>query len=121
MCLAEEVVNNAFVDLSPVDFESTGTSSSANPKPSSEALSHPGRKKRKHGATTGSLEEGRETNDFEVGALKNQTTTLISLRIAALEALEALLTVVRKFLIYVKHRVGLCRNIMLLSLSIMNS
>ncbi|XP_062091771.1 uncharacterized protein LOC133797759 isoform X2 [Humulus lupulus] len=91
LCLEQDVLKNAFLDLSPI-YESGGTSSSANLKPSTESLPRPSRKKRKHGSITGSLEEGHDSI-LEVESQKNHSTALISLRIAALEALEALLTV----------------------------
>lgn len=93
LCLASEVVDNAFRDLSPIGCESDGTSSSANAKPSTASIPPPSRRKRKHSSATGSLEEEHD-GSFEVGSEKNHPTNLISLRIAALEALEALLTVV---------------------------
>ncbi|KAF4401269.1 hypothetical protein G4B88_014110 [Cannabis sativa] len=90
LCLEQDVLKNAFLDLSPI-YENGGTSS-INSKPSTETLPRPSHKKRKHGSTTGSLEEGHDGN-LEVESQKNHSTALISLRIAALEALEALLTV----------------------------
>lgn len=95
-CLAQDVVDNAFVDLNPIGSETSGTSSNENPKPSTETIPQPNRRKRKHSTPTGSLEEGHDGSSLEVGALKNPSRTLISLRIAALNALEALLTVVCK-------------------------
>ncbi|KAM6600587.1 hypothetical protein CsatA_020196 [Cannabis sativa] len=90
LCLEQDVLKNAFLDLSPI-YENGGMSS-INSKPSTETLPRPSHKKRKHGSTTGSLEEGHDGN-LEVESQKNHSTALISLRIAALEALEALLTV----------------------------
>ncbi|KAH0981972.1 hypothetical protein GBA52_009149 [Prunus armeniaca] len=95
VCLAQEVVNSAFIDLNPIANESGGASSSGNSKPSTEALvqtpqhSH---RKRKHGASSGSL-EWHNTSRLEGGTPKNHTTSPIAVKIAALEALEALLTV----------------------------
>lgn len=106
LCLARKVVDNAVLDLSPISYESAGTSSSANSKPYTESLPQSSRRKRKHGSTTGSIEDGHD-GSLEVGSQKNHPTTLISLRIAALEALEALLTVVCASLISVKCRVNI--------------
>ncbi|PON70688.1 hypothetical protein TorRG33x02_256240 [Trema orientale] len=92
LCLSQEVLYNAFLDLNPIGYEGGGTSTSANSKPSTESLSQPSRKKRKRGSTAGFLEEGLD-GSLEVVSQKSQPTTLLSLRIAALEALEALLTV----------------------------
>lgn len=93
VCLAQEVINNAFVDLNPIDNENGGASYGANSKTSIEALPQAGNRKRKHGTTTGSL-EWHDGSSIEMGAPNNNPTILISLRIAALESLEALLTVV---------------------------
>lgn len=90
MYLAQEVVNNSFIDLNPIVDDKT---SGANSKASCEALLQPFHRKRKHGAT-GSLEQQHDRIGLEADASKNCPTTLISLKIAALEALEALLTVV---------------------------
>jgi hypothetical protein len=96
VCLAQEVINNTFVDLNTTGNENGRTSSSANSKPSSEALLQPRHRKRKHVDTIGYLEEQHDRG-LQVGAPKNRTISPISVRIAALEALEALLTVVCVF------------------------
>ncbi|XP_059433960.1 uncharacterized protein LOC132167082 isoform X2 [Corylus avellana] len=85
VCLAQEVINNTFVDLNTIGNENGRTSSSANSKPSSEVLPQPRHRKRKHVDTTGYLEEKHDP--------KNHAISPISVRIAALEALEALFTV----------------------------
>ncbi|KAL5568599.1 hypothetical protein UlMin_025174 [Ulmus minor] len=90
--LAPEIVDNAFADLGFIGYESGEKSSNVNSMPSSVASPQPNRRKRKHVATRGSLEEGRD-GSLELGAPKDNPTALISLRIAALETLEALLTV----------------------------
>ncbi|CAN6572558.1 unnamed protein product [Malus baccata var. baccata] len=94
--LAQEVANNALIDLNPIVNESGGAPSSGiSSKPSTEALlqtpqsSH---RKRKHGASSRSL-EWRKTSSLEEGNPKNRTLSPIPVRIAALEALEALVTV----------------------------
>ncbi|KAK9283977.1 hypothetical protein L1049_012235 [Liquidambar formosana] len=84
-----KVVNNASVDLD----ESDCTSSSACLKVSAEALLQPSHRKRKHATTIGSLEEQHERVRSQAGVPNNYPTTLTSVKIAALEALEALLTV----------------------------
>lgn len=91
VCLAQEVVNNAFIDLNPIANDSGGNS-----KLSTEVLlqtpqhSH---RKRKHGASSGSL-EWHNTSRLDGGTPKNHTASPITVKIAALEALEALFTVV---------------------------
>ncbi|KAK9282790.1 hypothetical protein L1049_011011 [Liquidambar formosana] len=87
--LAPEVINNASVDLD----ESDCTSSSACLKVSAEALLQPSHRKRKHATTIGSLEEQHERVGSQAGVPNNYPTTPTSVKIAALEALEALLTV----------------------------
>ena len=94
VCLAQEVVNNAFVDLNLIGNESVGTSANANLKASSEALLQSNHRKRRHGTSTGYLEEQVDQGGLQVKAPKNNSIPPISVRIAALEALEALLTVV---------------------------
>lgn len=93
VCLAQEVVNNAFVDLNLIGNESVGTSANANLKASSEALLQSNHRKRRHGTSTGYLEEQVDQGGLQVKAPKNNSISPISVRIAALEALEALLTV----------------------------
>ncbi|CAK7325241.1 unnamed protein product [Dovyalis caffra] len=83
--LAQEVVNSSFHDLNPtVD----GTSVHANAK--SELLLQPFHRKRKHGAT-GSREQLHDRTGLEVET--SNSPTVISVKIAALGALETLLTV----------------------------
>ncbi|XAR53501.1 hypothetical protein NMG60_11022080 [Bertholletia excelsa] len=89
--LTQEIISNAYVDLEFITHESSGTSSSAYSKPSSEVLIQPSQKKRKHASSTGPLEGQPDKIDLEMGLTKNLCP--ISLKIAALEALEALLTV----------------------------
>ncbi|KAI8563443.1 hypothetical protein RHMOL_Rhmol03G0111600 [Rhododendron molle] len=89
--LTQEVIKNAFLDLQTIAYEGGQTSSSAYSKASSEILLQPGQKKRKHSSTTVSLDEQTDRVDLEVGVPLNPIP--ISLKIAALETLEALLTV----------------------------
>eukprot|EP00258_Populus_trichocarpa_P050968 XP_024466987.1 proline-, glutamic acid- and leucine-rich protein 1 [Populus trichocarpa] len=84
--LAQEVVNCSLHDLNPI---LDGTSFHANAK--SELLLPPLHRKRKHGAT-GSLEQLHDRIGLEVETSKNRPTA-ISVKIAALGALETLLTV----------------------------
>ncbi|KAL6181033.1 hypothetical protein ACLB2K_047691 [Fragaria x ananassa] len=86
--LAQEVVNSTSVDLNPIVMESR-----ASVKPS-EALPQtpqPSNRKRKHGTLT-SVEMHNSSN-LEVGTPKNHTRCSMAVQVAALEALEALLTV----------------------------
>ncbi|XP_038688480.1 proline-, glutamic acid- and leucine-rich protein 1 isoform X1 [Tripterygium wilfordii] len=85
--LAQEVVKNAFADLCPIDEENICTSSNANSSTSSETLGNHSRRKRKHGAT-----ESLEKQQIEVETSKKHSTTPISVKVAALKALKALLT-----------------------------
>ena len=94
VCLAQEVINNAFVDLNLITNESVGASASTNLKASSEALLQPCHRKRKHGTSTGYPEEQHDHSGFPVAAPKIHAISPIAVKIAALEALEALLTVV---------------------------
>ena len=94
LCLAQEVIDNVFADLSTIESKSGGSLNGFNSNASTGALLPPSHRKRKHGSTTGSLQE----HDDDGGGLgvevpKNCPLTLISLRIAALDALEALITV----------------------------
>lgn len=92
MYLAQEVITNAFADL---NFVSHGNVlASSNPYSSSVmsgALQQTGHRKRKH-VSRSPGEQPDEVHD-EVDILKNKQITPLSLQIAALEALEALLTV----------------------------
>ena len=93
VCLAQEVINNAFVDLNLITNESVGASASTNLEASSEALLQPCHRKRKHGTSTGYPEEQHDCSGLPVAAPIHAISP-ISVKIAALEALEALLTVV---------------------------
>lgn len=84
--LTQEVIYNAFVDLDP-----TVCSNARSKVSSSEAFLQPFQRKRKHTTTSGSLEEQPDTAGLEVTV--PNTPMSISVKIAALEALEALLTV----------------------------
>ncbi|XP_071721716.1 uncharacterized protein [Rutidosis leptorrhynchoides] len=83
--IAKEVVDNAKLDLTAIDYENVAN------KASSEALPQLSNRKRKHGKNNGSLERRGETG---VEEQKKHSATPLSLKIAALEALGALLTVV---------------------------
>ncbi|XP_028755686.1 proline-, glutamic acid- and leucine-rich protein 1 isoform X1 [Neltuma alba] len=95
LCLAQEVVNNAFVDLSTIRKKGPGTSSLSNSNAATKALLQPKSRKRKHKSMTGSLQhqEHDEVSFSAADAPKNYPATPISLRIAVLEALEVLITV----------------------------
>lgn len=85
MQLANEVVSNASVDLDPKTVQGSDVVSSTNPR----AVLKAGSKKRKQSTNTGVEAENAA---FEVGVPHNH-----SLKIAALEALETLLTTVSVF------------------------
>ncbi|KAE9605712.1 hypothetical protein Lal_00024994 [Lupinus albus] len=91
-CLAQEIVNNACADLSSIE-KSGGMLNGLNSNASTGAQLPPSHRKRKHSSTTGSLQEHDEGGGLGVEYLNNRPSTPISLRIAALEALEALITV----------------------------
>ncbi|XP_027336279.1 proline-, glutamic acid- and leucine-rich protein 1 isoform X2 [Abrus precatorius] len=93
LCLAQEVINNVFADLSTVENKNGGTLNGSNSNASAGALLPPSHRKRKHSSTTGSLQDLEKSGDLRVEVPKNHSLTPISLRIAALEALEALVTV----------------------------
>ncbi|KAI3953935.1 hypothetical protein MKW98_017759 [Papaver atlanticum] len=88
--LAQEVINNAFVDLDSLRNEKSVASSSINAKAATDSLNQPGNRKRKHGTVRGDQQSGV---NLEVALLKSKSATPISVQIAALQALEALLTV----------------------------
>ncbi|GAB4836284.1 hypothetical protein Ancab_001200 [Ancistrocladus abbreviatus] len=90
--LSQDVINSAFVDLSPVNSESAGTSHRMTFQSSGEATLQPCRKKRKDVTATLLSEEQHSALCVEMGGLID-SSTLSALKIAALEALEALLTV----------------------------
>ncbi|KAL6967756.1 hypothetical protein U1Q18_033567 [Sarracenia purpurea var. burkii] len=87
--LTQEVINNAIVDSITRQGDGTSTAWS---KASDGVLLQSCQKKRKHAGTNASLGEQPERLALEVGVTKNATP--ISVKIAALEALEALLTVI---------------------------
>ncbi|KAJ0230349.1 hypothetical protein HA466_0308530 [Hirschfeldia incana] len=81
MQLAEDIVSNASVDLDPKAVEGSIVASSTN-----HAVLKPCSKKRKHSGVEA------ENAAIEVGVPHNHSSSPISLKIAALEALETLLT-----------------------------
>ncbi|KAJ4721047.1 Proline-, glutamic acid-and leucine-rich protein 1 [Melia azedarach] len=91
--LAQEVVDNACVDLSPAAHENGRTASRPNSEAASLAPMQCSHRKRKHGATTGSSEDQNEITGLGMEDPENRLASLKSLKIAALEALETLLTV----------------------------
>ncbi|RWR72605.1 proline-, glutamic acid- and leucine-rich protein 1-like protein isoform X2 [Cinnamomum micranthum f. kanehirae] len=88
--VAEAIIANSFADL---NFTSQGSdlaySNAHSSRVMSEQLKQPSHKKRK--LVSGSPAE--QQNVVEVGILNNKRTTPLSVQIAALQALEALLTV----------------------------
>ncbi|XP_052186561.1 uncharacterized protein LOC127797577 [Diospyros lotus] len=88
--ISQDVIDNAIVDLDSSAHEGGGISSSPFAKPSNDMLL-PFQKKRKQASIANSLQEQPDRVDLDVGMPINPAT--ISIKIAALEALEALLTV----------------------------
>ncbi|XP_052199109.1 uncharacterized protein LOC127806114 isoform X2 [Diospyros lotus] len=88
--LSEEVIKNAIADLESSALNGGGISSSLFAKPSSEVLL-PFQKKRKHESSSDPPVEQADRVDLEAGMVIDPAP--ISVKIAALEALEAFLTV----------------------------
>ncbi|CAN4126423.1 unnamed protein product [Withania somnifera] len=84
--LTDMIVNNSLIDL-----DERGTSSVAQQKIYPETATKTSHKKRKHASTSSSLEEQPDRDAFEVEISPNMAS--LSVKIAALEALEALLAV----------------------------
>ncbi|XP_057969330.1 uncharacterized protein LOC131158473 isoform X2 [Malania oleifera] len=94
--LAEEVISNACIDLGVIGYGSAEELFSSLSKTTNEALLQPTHKKRNQASITNSFlqhQNGIQLDIFEVEVQKNCSNFPISLKIAALEALEALLTV----------------------------
>ncbi|XP_010549501.1 PREDICTED: proline-, glutamic acid- and leucine-rich protein 1 isoform X2 [Tarenaya hassleriana] len=89
MHLAQEVVTNATADLT-ICAEGCDALSSKNPKPSNEMVLRGNSKKRK--ANTG-IDITPHNDAIEVAVPDNHPSSPLSLKIAALEALETLLTI----------------------------
>ncbi|CAH2034466.1 unnamed protein product [Thlaspi arvense] len=90
MQLAQEVVSNASVDLDLTTLERFDAVSSKNPSFTNGGVLKACSKKRKHSNRSGVEAENAV---FEVGVPHNHSSSPISLKIAALEALETLLTI----------------------------
>ncbi|KAJ8557613.1 hypothetical protein K7X08_003238 [Anisodus acutangulus] len=84
--LTDLIVNNSLMDL-----DKRGESSVAQQKLYPEATTKTSRKKRKHASTSSSLEEQPDRDVIEVEMSPNMAS--VSVKIAAIEALEALLAV----------------------------
>ncbi|XP_057454758.1 uncharacterized protein LOC130746223 [Lotus japonicus] len=93
MYLEQEVVNNAIADLSTIKNKNSVTLNGSNSDVSVRVPPPTNHRKRKHSSNAGSLQEHVESVGLGVKDPKNRPLTPISLRIAALEALEALVTV----------------------------
>ncbi|CAJ1950342.1 unnamed protein product [Sphenostylis stenocarpa] len=91
--LAQEVFNNAFTDLSSIEQRNGGILNGSNSNPSVGAVLPSSHRKRKHSSAMGSLKEHDEGGGLGLEVPKKRPWTPISLRIAALETLEALITV----------------------------
>src|SRR4051812_34129300 len=94
LCLAKEVVDNAIADLSTIEKKNVGMPNGSNTDISPAALQPASNRKRKHSSTNGSLQGIEAGGVLGVEVPKKRRVVPISLRIAALEALEALITVV---------------------------
>ncbi|KAK2634255.1 hypothetical protein Ddye_029047 [Dipteronia dyeriana] len=92
ICLAQNIVDNSFIDLNPVGDGSRCTSSSLYLKSASSVPMQTSHRKRKHGSTTISFEEQDEKTGLEVEASEIHPSQ-ISVKIATLEVLEVLLSV----------------------------
>lgn len=92
--LAEEVVDNACVDLNPAADENGCTTSSPTLKAAALVPMQSCHRKRKHGATTGSSVGQHEITGSSMEAPIKHLASPTSLKIVALEAVETLLTVV---------------------------
>lgn len=102
LCLAQEVINNAIADLSTTENKNGETLNGSNSDVTTAALQPENHRNRKHSSTTGSLQEYDKGGGLGLEVPKNRPLTPISLRIAALEALEPLITVVCVFCVCVK-------------------
>lgn len=91
--LAPDVIENASNDLNSLGGEDI-EKSPANTGPATGALPQLSNRKRKHGAKTGSLEEKQDSPSLKVGESNTHQMTPITVKIAALDTLEVLLTVV---------------------------
>lgn len=85
--LTDVIVNNSLMDL-----DERGTSSVAQQNIYPDSTTKTSNKKRKHASTSSSLDEQCDKDVFEVEVCSNMAS--LSVKIAALEALEALLAVV---------------------------
>ncbi|KAA3478330.1 proline-, glutamic acid and leucine-rich protein 1 [Gossypium australe] len=90
--LAPDVIENASNDLNSLGGEDIETSP-ANTGPATGALPQLSNRKRKHGAKTGSLEEKQDAPSPKVGESNTHQMTPNTVKIAALDTLEVLLTV----------------------------
>lgn len=88
--VSQDIVSNVFIDLVFLGDED-GKSSGSNAKVQQELLIESHHKKRKHSAMAGSFLEQSMQDSAEV---EKPTMTPVPVRIAALEALEVVLTVV---------------------------
>ncbi|KAJ4972716.1 hypothetical protein NE237_005890 [Protea cynaroides] len=91
--LAQEVIDNAFVDLDSSSHGHERASSNVYSKATTEALQQPRHRKRKHITAAGFLEHHQNGVGLEVEVPENKPKAPISVKIAALQALEVLLTV----------------------------
>ncbi|KAL6511369.1 hypothetical protein OROHE_020451 [Orobanche hederae] len=88
--ISQDIVNNVCIDLDFLGGEKDGRSAGSQPKVHQELLSKSRKRKRKYSFMAMSSEGHPAHDDLEVE--KSHNLTPISVKIAALEALEALLT-----------------------------
>ncbi|WJX92033.1 hypothetical protein P8452_73731 [Trifolium repens] len=93
LCLSKEVVNNAIADLSIIEKKNGGMLNGSTTDVSTVAPLLANNKKRKHSSANGSLQEYDAGGGLGVEVPKKCAMAPISLRVAALEALETLITV----------------------------
>lgn len=91
---AQEVIDNAIIDLDSLIHDiGNNASSDAYRKAPSESLLKSSRRKRKHGSRSESFEEHNDSVNMEAEVFKKGRTSSTNLKIAALEAIECLLSV----------------------------
>lgn len=90
--LSEDVVTNAFIDLESFGDGRKGTSFGVHANASVDTLPQPQWRKRKQVHMTESFQEPPDTDCLEAAMAQNPDE--LALKVAALEALETLLTVV---------------------------
>ncbi|KAL7108030.1 hypothetical protein ACP275_06G090100 [Erythranthe tilingii] len=88
--ISQDIISNVFIDLDIIGGEKDGKNSGTHSEVPTKLLTESRQKKRKHSIIARSSQEEPAHNSLEVGTLHKSTP--ISVKIAALEALESLLT-----------------------------